>query len=202
MATSVKPSPAGPGPRGRDEVVDAVLDAAERLFAQSGPAAVSLRDIAAEADVTYSLINRHFGTKDALVDRLLRRYAERWTARTGSTPEWADALGELLGPVPEPGGYLRLLAWSLLATDDDAAAAHRRHALLDRLPDVRPAATSDDDAPIETAVALSLVFGWRFFGPFLRDALHLDDEAAARVHAVVGERVGIGPVGRRQDGQP
>ena len=181
-----------------------MLDAAERLFAQSGPAAVSLRDIAAEADVTYSLINRHFGTKDALVDRLLRRYAERWTERTGSTPDWADALGELLGPTPEPGGYLRLLAWSLLADDaDDATAAHRRHALLDRLPDVRPAAGSDDDAAAETAIALSLVFGWRFFGPFLRDALHLDDDDAARVHATVAERVGIPPDGSpAQPGQP
>jgi TetR/AcrR family transcriptional regulator, repressor for neighboring sulfatase len=182
MATRVKPPARSATPRGRDAVVDAVLDAAERLFATSGPAAVSLRDVATEADVTYSLINRHFGTKDALVDRLLERYALRWTATLGDDPDYGAAFDQLLGATPEAGAYLRLLAWSLLNDDDDAADAHRRHALLDRLPALRPGA---GDQEVDTALALSLVFGWRFFSPFIRSALHLDEEATGRIHEAV-----------------
>jgi len=162
-------------------VVDAVLDAAERLFARSGPAAVSLRDIANEAEVTYSLINRHFGTKDALVDRLLQRYATRWTAALGDDPDYASALEQLLGTTPDAGAYLRLLAWSLL-NDDETAIAHRRHSLLDQLPTLR---SGEGDQQVDTALALSLVFGWRFFSPFISAALHLDDDTVDRVHDAV-----------------
>jgi AcrR family transcriptional regulator len=178
MATPVKRD----APRGRAEVVDVVLDAAERLFARSGPSAVSLRDVAAEAGVTYSLINRHFGTKDTLVDRLLERYADRWVARLGDAPDRRDALDALVGEGPDAGAYLRLLAWTLL-NDDPTAEAHRRHALLDRLPRLSPGEEGGDvDPDVATALVLAQVFGWRFFAPFLRDALHLDEAAVRAVH--------------------
>jgi TetR/AcrR family transcriptional regulator, repressor for neighboring sulfatase len=44
-----------------------VLDAAAALFAHRGVAAVSLRDIAAAADVNLSLISRYVGHRDELV---------------------------------------------------------------------------------------------------------------------------------------
>lgn len=51
----------------------AILTAALRLFADRGFDAVSLRDIATEANVTHGLIRHHFGAKDrvwqAVVDR-------------------------------------------------------------------------------------------------------------------------------------
>lgn len=170
MATSVKRRP-----QGRNEVVDAVLDAADRLFAEQGPANVSLRGIAQAAGVNYGLVHRHFGTKDALFDRLLRRYAERWTEQVdGEGLDYVGALEELLGPQgadSESGTYMRLLAWTLLASDP-AAELHRRHATLDRLPDL-PGGGETDDPTATTAAALAFAFGWRFFGPFIEDALHL-----------------------------
>ena len=44
-----------------------MLDAAALLFAQRGVDAVSLRDIAAEADVHFALIRRYIGNRDELV---------------------------------------------------------------------------------------------------------------------------------------
>ena len=52
---------------GPDEVRRAVLDAAAVLFAERGVDAVSLRDIAGEADVHLDLIRRYIGTRDELV---------------------------------------------------------------------------------------------------------------------------------------
>ena len=54
-------------PVGRHEVRRAVLDAAAFLFADRGVDAVSLRDIAANADVDLSLIRRYIGSRAQLV---------------------------------------------------------------------------------------------------------------------------------------
>src|SRR5690606_16818410 len=90
-------------PTGRDEILDAVLDAADRLFAEASPTEVSLREIATEADVTYGLVHRHFGTKEALIERLLLRYQERWIGRLDRDPDYGDALDFILGPRADTG---------------------------------------------------------------------------------------------------
>src|SRR3954466_7316163 len=168
MATAVK------RPTGRDEILDAVLDAAERLFAAAGPADVSLRAIAQEAGVNYGLVHRHFGTKDELFDRLMQRYAERWTARLERGEiDYDGALEQMLGTGRDVGAYLRLLAWTMLADRPASWDPHRRHAELDRLPELRGG--DEREAALTTAAALAFAFGWRFFGPFLRGSLHLDD---------------------------
>lgn len=56
------PAPAGPAPTGRQ----AILRAARRAFAFQPYAQVTLRGIAADADVSASLIVKLFGTKEAL----------------------------------------------------------------------------------------------------------------------------------------
>lgn len=194
MATPVNPSarrrPAQTAPRGRDEIVEAALDAAERLFAASGPRDVSMRDIAGEANVTYSLLNRHLGTKDELLELLLARFEDRWRARITPDTTLADAAALLFGTAPEPGVYNRLLAWGLL-TDDRAAESHGRHALLHELvPLGRRPGDTDREAEARTAAILALTFGWRFFGSFIVDALRLDDpDAPARLHADIARLV-------------
>jgi AcrR family transcriptional regulator len=45
---------------------DAILDAAERLFANSGFDGTSMRSIAEAADVAQALLHYHFGTKERL----------------------------------------------------------------------------------------------------------------------------------------
>ena len=63
-----RPGPRRPAgaPVGPDEVRRAVLDAAASLFAQRGVDAVSLRDIAVEADVHLALIRRYIGGRQEL----------------------------------------------------------------------------------------------------------------------------------------
>src|ERR1700722_17414948 len=58
-------------PTGREEVVAAILQAATDLFAEHGPAATSIRDIAARSKVKHGLVFRHFGTKEQLVGNVL-----------------------------------------------------------------------------------------------------------------------------------
>lgn len=56
----------------RDATRDRIFLAAERLFAQKGFAAVSVRDITADAGVNLAAVNYHFGSKDALLYEIFR----------------------------------------------------------------------------------------------------------------------------------
>lgn len=55
------------------ETKDRILDAAERLFADHGYAATSLRDITSEAGVNLASVNYHFGSKEALLGAVVKR---------------------------------------------------------------------------------------------------------------------------------
>ena len=50
-----------------------ILDVAERLFADSGFIATSLRDITSEANVNLAAVNYHFGSKEALLTAVMER---------------------------------------------------------------------------------------------------------------------------------
>jgi AcrR family transcriptional regulator len=50
-----------------DSARDALLAAAVELFAERGPASVSIRDIARHAGVNHGLVHRHFGSRDDLL---------------------------------------------------------------------------------------------------------------------------------------
>ena len=52
---------------------DRILDAAERLFADQGYGATSLRHIIAEAQVNLAAVHYHFGTKEELLDHVIAR---------------------------------------------------------------------------------------------------------------------------------
>src|SRR5437867_6100600 len=50
-----------------------ILDVAERLFAERGFAATSLRNITAEAAVNLAAVHYHFGSKDELIEAVFAR---------------------------------------------------------------------------------------------------------------------------------
>ena len=54
-----------------DRTRTAILNAAERLYAERGFSDVTLRDIVAEANVNLAAVNYHFGSKDELIAELL-----------------------------------------------------------------------------------------------------------------------------------
>jgi TetR/AcrR family transcriptional regulator len=59
----------------------AVLDAAERLFAEEGFAATSMRDISSASGVSHPLIHHHFGSKESLYAAVKRRLKEGYARR-------------------------------------------------------------------------------------------------------------------------
>jgi AcrR family transcriptional regulator len=85
-----------PGERARTRI----LDTAEALFANEGPAAVTLRSIAAAADVNVAAVNYYFGSKDKLFEEMfLRRIVplnEERLARLAACVDAADGAPTLV----------------------------------------------------------------------------------------------------------
>jgi AcrR family transcriptional regulator len=113
-----------------------IRDCALRLFAQRGPELVTVREIAAEADVSPALVVHHFGSKDGLraaVDEHAARAFDAILEGLGGpeAPGLADALtgsapasiGEAFARGFPPGSPLPDYLRRLLLTNDAAGAA-------------------------------------------------------------------------------
>lgn len=99
------PKPAsGQNPTGTREII---LDIAERLFADNGVAATSIREITGKAGVNLGAINYHFGSKQDLVAAVFTRRLEPVSKRqwalldeveqeTGERPPRLEALIEAM----------------------------------------------------------------------------------------------------------
>src|SRR5262245_46563486 len=114
------------GHRGRDaeQTRAAVIDAAERLFADRGFAATSTRDISAASGVSHPLIHHHFGSKEELYAAVKRRmvegYARRFpvAARATNRPLSVRAeMRRLMTYLRENDLVFRLCAWTRLEGD-------------------------------------------------------------------------------------
>lgn len=102
----------------------AVLEAAERLFAEKGFANTSLRDISTASGVSHPLIHHHFGSKQELQQavkrRLVENYAQRFphAARAANRPlNLGPELRRLMAYIGDNPMLLRLCAWTRLEGD-------------------------------------------------------------------------------------
>ena len=97
MATSEATIAITPKPIGKDEVVAAVLEAASELFAEKGPTATSIREVAARAGVNHGLLHRHFGSKSQLLAATLQYLADSGAAlhESGAPAAQLEAAQEL-----------------------------------------------------------------------------------------------------------
>ena len=83
----------------------AIIDAAERLFAENGFAATSMRDISNASGVSHPLIHHHFGSKEELYTAVKRRLVEGYAKQF---PRAARAVNRPIGVRAE---MRRLLAF-------------------------------------------------------------------------------------------
>lgn len=109
-------------PRG-SETRNLILDVAEKLFAENGPAAVTVRTIAAAADINTQAVNYHFGSKTRLFEEMFgrrmgpvnRQRLERLEAcmRKGRLPSIEELVDAFVRPIlrlrQESSGHERAL---------------------------------------------------------------------------------------------
>jgi AcrR family transcriptional regulator len=166
----------------RERDVGALVEAATELFAERGPAATSLRDVAARAGVNYGLIHQYIGTKDDLLRLVVQQVSEQTAERVAAGGSVRDLLADVVHGGASP--YLQTVARSLLDGQDPAALLDHSPAmttLIERLVAAAPTGTDPDEVAVQTVALMSLVMGWRLFGPFLMSAAGLGDHAVDAV---------------------
>lgn len=166
-------------PVGRDEVVAAVLEAASELFAARGPAATSIRDIAAKSNVNHGLVFRHLGSKEKLVGAVLDHLGQRLKELID-----ADAPAEVIDAALDR--QLRVIARAALDGYPVGELQTTFPNMARLLDEFLPRYADENQARFAVGNIIALQLGWRLLGPFLRPALGLGEMSDDDVRAAVG----------------
>jgi AcrR family transcriptional regulator len=179
-------------PYGREEVVESIIDATLSLWTAKGPAEISLRAIAARADVNYGLVYRHFRTKEAVIRAAMDQVVSRSRESVDPSTDLVDALDRVLPR--STGAHARLVAWGILQyLVDDILPAD--DVFLQRLAEIAgagaPGSTPETDAAakVRAGSLIAMLYGWRLFEPYLVRGLKLEDLPHAELDSLIRERM-------------
>jgi TetR/AcrR family transcriptional regulator, repressor for neighboring sulfatase len=171
-------------PRGRKEILNAVLDAATHLFAKYGPASVSVRDIARVARINHALVHRHFGSKRAVLDAVVERTVQRLAGIASKITDAQSGAQRLFEAGLENAFYTRILARAML--DNPALPQVLQHGfpIISRMIELLEGKREKSDTSelrLRVGAASALTMGWLLFEPFLLRATELEHRERAEV---------------------
>ncbi len=144
--------------RSRADVEQVIIDTYLTIAAQGGMKSATTRRVAEDAGVNAGLIHRYFGSRRALMGRLLDELAQRVAAQF----ETDFDLG--------PSGPLALYTKVLISAADeglDPSELQSSHPVVERLAVLgEQLGIEDDAARLVAAQIFSLYLGWEAFGAF------------------------------------
>jgi len=183
-------------PVGRDEVMAAVLEAATELFADRGPDAVTVREVADRAGVNHALIHRHYGTKDELLRMVLAQAIDRMSAVSQGVTNTHDDAIPLVAELRAIEPAVRLMAWAILSGyaieelwPENPAIAKLQSVLADEQAAAGPADQGREDAGVAIVTSAALVLGWMVFRPLLERAGQVDKIAGFEETTMLNDAV-------------
>lgn len=171
-----------------------MLDTAARLFAANGVAAVSLRDIAASADVHVALITRYFGSRDDLICAVFDDLADAIAQHILDYPRQQHSFDR----DSELGRWLAILGHWMLTGEDPSLAlgvSNPVQAMADVIAEHN--GLDPREARIRSAQIFGSALGWRLFEPYLIAAGDLRDEPPEFLHdelTAIHQRMGATPL--------
>ncbi len=142
---------------------EALAEAAAELFAERGPARVTVREVADRAGVNHGLVHYYFGSKEGLVAAALGACVDAVAAELEGAPDPV----RLFAPGSASARHGRLLAQILLEGGEPGRLQGdfpAMRALVDAQTarGVAPAVAGE-----RAALVIALVLGWQLYEPFL-----------------------------------
>ncbi|MGA6167490.1 TetR family transcriptional regulator [Amycolatopsis magusensis] len=134
----------------------ALLDAAEVLFAERGFDRTTVREIARQADTNQALLFRYFGSKDALFEAVVARRGRRRLAKGAPETLVEDTLRGILAPESTAHHSLETL---LRSTGNDNAAATIRREVGEEYSHALAALTDAPNADLRADLVLAWILG-------------------------------------------
>jgi AcrR family transcriptional regulator len=169
---------------GREQTTSGILDAAEKLFAERGFTAVTVRDIAAEAGVSHALVHRYLGSKQDVYRAMLVRNEDVLQSAASGENELLTAASLMLREgLMHQRRYVRLIAHSALhglsyeRTSGRFAATERLIQLAEAAAVSEGAARDPDalDPRFVVASVVALFIGWIAADDWVLSASGLQD---------------------------
>lgn len=182
-------------PVGRVEVMAAVLEAATELFAEKGPDAVTVREVADRAGVNHALIHRHYGTKEELLRVVLAQALARMTEVSAAFTSSRDDLTTIITAMRDIEPAIRLAAWAILAGYDinaiwpESPAIVRIQEVLANEQLAAPASRGPGNPRDVVLTSTALLLGWMIFRPLLERAGGLSETSGFDEQAMLHDTV-------------
>jgi len=166
--------------RSREEVSAALIEAAAALLAERPSGRVTVRDIAARADVNPALIHRYFGSKDDLLRGAMSRAQRNLTATVDEMPDVIEGAASIVHATLREREFIAALARATLdgvfrGIPHDSPALAR---LLERFEaEVESRGVRGRHEPdIVVACLAAAAVGYALLGPYIRNGTGLDTE--------------------------
>lgn len=165
---------------------EAILDAAEKLMVETGPAGLRISAVAKEAGMAHPNIIHHFGSREGLLEAICERIATRSTQRIASAisqaveakPEArADAMSHVFD-MAYPGQEGRAAVWLHMSGNESSLEPNMQHIVeLSHMfrKTIDTNATMDNTKRFVMLITLALI-GEVVSGERLKQALGFDDE--------------------------
>ena len=166
--------------RSREQVSQALIDATAALLAERVSGRVTVRDIAALADVNPTYVHRYFGSKDNLMRAAIERANQRVVARIKEMPDVVRGGPAVFHAALQERELVAALARASLdgVLDDLPSGWQATVALLERFySDLEGSQVRGRHDPrVIVACLTSATMGYALFGPFVRRGVGLDEE--------------------------
>lgn len=182
----------GKTPYGRDAVKKAILDATEKLLLKKSPNKITVREIAAAANIKHPLIHRHFGTKDELIIAVHMRGVADIEKRVAEVENLEGNIATFFEAVKKNNFRHVALARAMLdgvnprSIQTDFPVMKRLLELIRKRSDETKSGTKFTPE-IVTAVLSATALGWFLYKPFLIASMDLEDESTDELNKMVVE---------------
>ena len=177
---------------------DRILSVATDLFTKHGPATLSMKWVALEADVPSEQLTAEWPTMQAMLADVLDRLSSTFEAQAG------DILSPDVDADDVIETFQHIIARALL-DDADVSSLARDYSQVERWVKVFQDRFGLDErtARIRLSQTFALEWGWRLFGPHLRVSCGLEDEPdglfIAEIRRLEAQILNLPPVDPRPD---
>jgi AcrR family transcriptional regulator len=174
--------------RSREEVSRALIDAAAALFAERASGHVTVRDIAARADVNPTFVHRYFGSKRELMRAAMDQAQNRLVVEIDEMPDVLEGAAIVVHASLQEREFVAGLARAALdgVLDDLPSGRPAMNRLLARFQaELESRGGGRHDPRLVVACLSAAVMGYALFDRYLRQGVGLDDEPDEQVEAAL-----------------
>jgi AcrR family transcriptional regulator len=177
--------------RSREDVSEALIEAAAALASERGSGHVTVRDIAKRAGVNATFVHRYYGSKQDLMRAAIRRAQERLASRIDEVPDVLEGAAAIVHATLRERELIATLTRAALdGVFRDIPAGNPAMALLVQRFEREAAASGSrgrHDPRVVVACLSAAAVGYALLGDYIRHGTGLDGHSEDEVEAMLVE---------------